>query len=309
MTRLTYLNDSEGRAWLSSIVVLPAYAGEGDAGGGGDAGGSAGGAAADSGAGGGDASGDGAGAKPAASGKGGKKAKGESTGDDPIGEALRRENAGLNRKLEARTEELERSRKKYDHAVTAIGGEDKLEEFRTWESEREKEKDTHLRKEGEFDKLESKLRGENDGFRQEILSLKLGSLRKEIERELSDAAGHPDIEAVNPRQIVRLYGDDMTLDMDENSNTYGRYVHRSEYNDQGERMSAFEFLESERSGAGANLFKSTLKPGSGAADGSSVDGGAVSVKMVGGAMTPEDVSKYERAVSEGRQVRFIHADA
>jgi hypothetical protein len=91
----------------------------------------------------------------------------------------------------------------------------------------------------------------------------------------------------------------------------GQIVHRTKLNDDGKLMSPAEFLATERDGSSANLFRSTLKPGTGSPGGESPEqnGSAVTVRVVGGGISEADQARYDQALKDGRQIVFKHETA
>jgi hypothetical protein len=152
---------------------------------------------------------------------------------------------------------------------------------------------------GDFDKLKDQLIQDRDGWKHKYES-EVGDRRQErISNALLAAASDPDVDAVSGEQIVMLYSSEFELD------EKNKIVPKSALaiNDDGKPMSPKEFLLKERETRGANLFKSSLKSGSGAGGGSTDS--PTDVVRISKSDRKNKVALFEQARKDGKKVEWV----
>ncbi len=243
--------------------------------------------------------GGGAGGSGGGGGAGGAGGGGGAGGYDEaqLPEPARAELARLRGGLKSANEEAAQRRKlleKYEGVDP-----EKYKQMVDAESKREEER---LRKEGEFEKLLAKEREQTLAARKQAEETQGRWNSAEIRREL--LAGAAALSAIKeamtpisdgaPSQIEAVYAGQFEV-------VDGKVVHRTLRDDQGQRMGVAPFLELQKKGAGANLFASALRSGSGADGGGSAGGDAVTISR----RDPNKVTKVEEAKKSGKNINFV----
>jgi len=207
-------------------------------------------------------------------------------------QASRQDLATARRTVENRESEAKRVHVKYETALKEIGDEQALDEFRTWKKDRAKQEDERLKKEGDLEKLLAARDKKLGDAEARIQGLQLDLFRGRIDRELGEASSR--LDAVSMGQVTRLFGDPTEWAI----NDKGDLVHKTRtHPETGAALTALTLLESEKSGANANLFRAALQSGSGSAGGSgggAGNGAKVLIRMIQGRVLPEDQLKYNQ---------------
>lgn len=225
----------------------------------------------------------------------------------------RESEATLRRTVLNREEEAKRVHAKYERALAEFGDEKAREEFTHWRENRQKEEEERLRKEGQLEKINATLEQRVKEQEAETQRLKGEMFRAEIHRELAREANR--LEAVNIQQVLKFFGDPT----DWVRNDKGDLVHKTATAEStGAPLTPRTLLERERAGDNANLFRSALKSGSGAAAGGTGSNGsnaATTIRFFRGRVVPEDQAKYEAATAEAKKtgrpanIKFEHVDS
>lgn len=256
-------------------------------------------AAADGGAAGGGASGGAADGAGAAGGKGEDGAGGDV--GKPAGGMTAEEMAAELDKLRKVLKDVNAENARRRKESEKFDGVDPEEFKRLREEQTKREEEAALAK-GEFEKLRLQLTERATAAERKAAEIKSQWDQAEIHRELLAAANAlgaipqatQKLGGMSLSQIEAFYGSQFEI-------VDGRVAHKSKLNDQGQKMSAAEFLAAEKAGAGANLFASFLKQGSGAEGGGSAGGSEVIIKR----SDPNKVAKLEQAAKDGKTVRFV----
>jgi chromosome segregation ATPase len=173
------------------------------------------------------------------------------------------------------------------------------DEFKRLKTEEEERKRKQAEEEGEYQKL---LEAEKKKTREANLALEKQQHEYDMEKitaVLLSAAGALDampeaMEGGEKSQVVAIYGGQFEI-------VDGKPLHRSAMDDEGNKLDAKKFLESERSGAGKNLFKSKLKDGPGTGPGDTGgEGTVVTIKRD----DPKRLTKREAAIKAGHSVKY-----
>jgi hypothetical protein len=176
---------------------------------------------------------------------------------------------------------------------------DKYKALLDAESKREEER---LRKEGEFEKLLAKERENTLAAKKSADETQSRWSSSEIRRELLAAAASlgamkeamTPIDEGAPSQIEAVYAAQFEF-------VEGKVLHRTARDDKGQRLGVAAFLELQKKGAGANLFASSLRSGSGSEGGGSAGGDAVTISR----RDPMKAPKVQEAVKSGKRIEFV----
>jgi hypothetical protein len=176
------------------------------------------------------------------------------------------------------------------------------EAFRKWQAEQADADRRKAEEKGEFDKLLQLERDKTAAAVKAAETLtsqwhgeKIGNALLAAAAELNALPQAMAAENGTPSQVVALYA--AQFEVAEG----GAVAHRTRKDDNGNPLSVKAFLEEVKSGSGANLFASMMKPGSGAGAGGAGDGTIVRIPR--GASNR--VALQEQADKDGHQVVYI----